>query len=135
MIRRFVRRAGLLALHQRELVAVSNSLTKTNMKTTCLLAISFALFGFAAPLHAAGATYQATGPVLEVTDAKIVIQKDKEKWEIARTADTKITGEIKVGSKVTIQYTMTAATVEVKPEKAAKPDQAAPPAAPAKKPK
>lgn len=105
------------------------------MKTTCLLAISFALLGLAAPLHAAGVTYQATGPVIEVTDAKIVIQKDKEKWEIARTADTKITGEIKVGSKVTIQYTMTAATVEVKPEKAAKPDKAAPPAAPAKKPK
>lgn len=87
------------------------------MKTTCLFAISFALLGFAAPVHAAGTTYQATGPVLEVTDAKIVIQKDNEKWEIARTADTKVSGEIKVGSKVTIQYTMTAAAVEVKPDK------------------
>ena len=103
------------------------------MKTTSLLAIAFALLGFAAPVHAAGTTYQATGPVLEVTDATIVIQKDKEKWEIARTADTKITGEIKVGEKVTIQYTMTATSVEVKPEKAAKP--ATPPAAPVKKPK
>ena len=102
------------------------------MKTTILLALSSTLLGFAAPLHA-GTVYQATGPVLEVTDAKIVIQKDKEKWDIARTADTKITGEIKVGSKVTIQYTMTAATVEVKPDKAGKPEPA--PAAPAKKPK
>jgi hypothetical protein len=74
----------------------------------------------------AGTTYQATGPVLEVTDSKIVIQKDKEKWEIARSADTKVTGDIKVGSKVTIQYTMSAATVEVKPDKTA-------PAAPAPK--
>ena len=118
-----------MALLERGLVAVSKSLTKTIMKTTSLLAISFALLGLAAPLGAAGTTYQATGPVLEVTDAKIVILKDKEKWEIARTAETKITGEIKVGAKVTIHYTMTAVTVEVKPEKAA------PPVAPAKKPK
>lgn len=108
------------------------------MKTTLILAISSVLLGFNAPVHAAGTTYQATGPVLEVTDAKIVIQKDKEKWEIARTADTKVTGEIKVGSKVTIQYTMTATTVEVKPDKAAKsekPVKPAAPAAPEKKPK
>ena len=93
----------------------------TTMKTTQLLAISFALFGFATPLHAGVSTYQVTGPVLEVTDAKIVIQKDTEKWEIARSGDTKVTGDLKVGSKVTVQYTMTATTVEVKPDKNAKP--------------
>ena len=59
-------------------------------------------------------TYQVTGPVLEVKEDLIVVQKGKEKWEIARTPDTKITGELKVGSKVTIEYRMTAATVEVK---------------------
>ncbi len=59
-------------------------------------------------------SYQVTGPVLELTDTKIVVQKGKEKWEVARTADTKVTGDLKVGSKVTIQYTMTAKTVEVK---------------------
>ncbi len=88
------------------------------MKTPTIAAISFALLGFATTAHAG--TYQVTGPVLEVTDAKIVVQKDKEKWELARTADTKVTGELKVGSKVTIQYTMTATTVEVKPDKAEK---------------
>ena len=67
----------------------------------------------------AGPTYQATGPILELTDAKIVIQKDKEKWEIARTPDTKVTGDLKVGAKVTIQYTMSATSVEVKPAKPA----------------
>ena len=39
--------------------------------------------------------YQVTGPVLEVTDSKIVVQKGKEKWEIARTPDTKVTGDLK----------------------------------------
>jgi hypothetical protein len=62
--------------------------------------------------------YQVTGPVLEVTDTKIVVQKGKEKWELARTPETKVTGDLKVGSKVTIEYSMTAKSVEVKGEKA-----------------
>ena len=63
---------------------------------------------------AAGKTYQVTGPVLEVTNDKIVVQKGKDKWEIARDASTKIDGDLKVGARVTIEYTMTAASVEVK---------------------
>jgi hypothetical protein len=59
-----------------------------------------------------------TGPVLEVTDTKIVVQKGKEKWELARTPDTKVTGDLKVGAKVTLEYSMTAKSVEVKGEKA-----------------
>ena len=61
--------------------------------------------------------YQVTGPVLEVSDSKIVVQKGNEKWEIARTPDTKITGDLKVGSKVTIEYSMTAKSVDVKADK------------------
>jgi len=61
--------------------------------------------------------YQVTGPVLEVTDTKIVVQKGKEKWEIARTPDTKVSGPLKVGSQVTVEYSMTAKSVEVKPAK------------------
>jgi cytochrome c1 len=62
--------------------------------------------------------YQVTGPVLEVSDTKIVVQKGKEKWEIARTPDTKVNGDLKVGSKVTVEYTMAAKSVEVKTDKA-----------------
>ena len=64
--------------------------------------------------------YQVTGPVLEVSDSKIVVQKGKEKWEIARTPDTKVTGDLKVGAKVTIEYSMTAKSVEVKSAKGKK---------------
>ena len=78
-------------------------------------------------------TYQVTGPVLELRDDLIVVQKGKEKWELARTPDTKLkSGELKVGSKVTIEYRMTAVSVEVKgaagdkPAKAASPAPAAP---------
>jgi hypothetical protein len=80
------------------------------------LALVFSAFtlGAGATFAAQPRTYQVTGPVLEVRDDVIVVQKGKEKWEIARTADTRVTGELKVGAKVTIEYRMTAATVEVK---------------------
>jgi hypothetical protein len=79
--------------------------------TVVLLAASFAF--------AAGPkTYQVTGPVLEVKDDVIVVQKGKDKWEIGRDKDTKVTGDLKVGSKVTIEYRMNAASVEVKEAKA-----------------
>jgi len=59
-------------------------------------------------------TYQVTGPVLEVSDTMIAVQKGKDRWEIARDASTKVTGDLKVGAKVTIEYRMTATSVDVK---------------------
>lgn len=64
---------------------------------------------------AAVKTYQVTGPVLEVTDTMIAVKKGQDRWEIARDSSTKVTGELKVGAKVTIEYRMTATSVEVKP--------------------
>ena len=61
-------------------------------------------------------TYQVTGPVLEVKGDIIVVQKGKDKWEIARDKDTKVTVEPKVGDKVTIHYQMKATDIEVKGE-------------------
>lgn len=83
---------------------------------------------------AAVKTYQVTGPVLEVTDSTIVVQKGKDRWELARDKDTNVVGDLKVGNKVTIEYRMTATKVEVKETKkpaAAKEDKK--PAAPAAK--
>ena len=74
----------------------------------------FAVLMLASPLALA---YQVTGPVLEVTDTKIVVEKDKEKWEIARDKNTKVTGDLKKGSRVTIQYNMTATAIEVRDTK------------------
>ena len=84
------------------------------------LALALVLGALAAPALAATKTYQVTGPVLEVTDDAVTVQKGKEKWEIARTPDTKVTGELKKGEKVTVEYRMTATSVEVKAGKAAK---------------
>ena len=87
------------------------------MKKTLLFACALVLvasFALAGPPN----TYQVTGPVLELKDDMIVVQKGSEKWEIARGKDTKVTGDLKVGSKVTIEYRMTATTIEVKDAKA-----------------
>ena len=65
-------------------------------------------------------TYQVTGKVLEVQNDLIIVQKDDEKWEISRDAATKVTGELKVGAKVTIEYRMAAAKVDVKKDDAKK---------------
>ena len=64
-------------------------------------------------------TYQVTGPVLEIKDDIIAVQKGKDRWEIAKSAATKVTGDLKVGSKVTIEYTMTATKIEGKEDKKA----------------
>ena len=69
---------------------------------------------------AGGKTYQVTGPVLEMNDTMIAVKKGSDRWEIARDANTKVTGDLKVGAKVTITYTMSATDVEVNAEKAAK---------------
>lgn len=67
------------------------------------------------PAHAeATKTYQVTGPVLEVTGSTITVQKGKEKWQLARDKETKGPSEVKVGDKVTIEYTMSAKNIEAK---------------------
>lgn len=64
--------------------------------------------------------YQVTGIILALTDEVITVEKGDEKWEIDRSANTKVTGTLKVGAKVTIEYTMSAATAEVKDTPATK---------------
>jgi hypothetical protein len=57
--------------------------------------------------------YQVTGKVLEVTADYIAVDKAGDRWEIGRDANTKVTGTLKVGEKVTIEYQMSATRVEV----------------------
>ena len=86
------------------------------------LLLAGALFG-ASALSAAGAkTYQVTGPVVSVDNGIVTVMKGKDKWELNLGSAT----APKVGDKVTITYTMTATSVEVKgAAKAAKPAKAA----------
>ena len=77
-------------------------------------------FLFAATAWGVTKTYQVTGPVLEVSNDMIAVQKGKDRWEIARDPSTKVTGTPKVGDKVTIEYRMTATSVEIKPAAASK---------------
>ena len=89
---------------------------KNRLIRTCLfVVVAVVLIGVA--FAAAPKIYQVTGPVLAVSSDLIVVQKGNDKWEISRDANTKVTGDLKVGAKVTIQYRMVAASVEVKSAK------------------
>ena len=80
-------------------------------------------------------SYQVTGPITAVDDSMITVMKGKEKFEVARDSSTKVTGDLKVGDKVTIQYTMTAKEIEVKSAAKSdkkKEDKASPSASPKK---
>jgi hypothetical protein len=102
------------------------------MKIKSLLSLlAAASLALSSAAFAAGAkTYQVTGPVLEVTDSMIAVQKGKDRWEIKRDASTKVTGDLKVGEKAKITYTMTATDVEVKAGKGEKKKPTSPAGAP-----
>jgi hypothetical protein len=84
------------------------------MKTTRILAALAAL-----ALAATAQAYQVTGDVEDVSPTSITVKatggKNKgEKFELTRGADTKVTGDLKKGAKVTVEYTIAAKSVEVK---------------------
>jgi riboflavin synthase alpha subunit len=69
--------------------------------------------------------YQVTGEVVAVSATSITVKatggKNKgESFEMARTAATKAATEPKKGDKVTVEYEITAKSVEVKADKKAK---------------
>lgn len=89
-------------------------------RPTALLAALLLAFTLTATIPAqarAPKTYQVTGKVLEVTDDYIAVDKAGDRWEVGRDANTKITGDLKVGATVTIEYVMAARAVNVKGKK------------------
>jgi len=88
------------------------------MKKMMVFVCAFLLFAAAA--YAAGPrTYQVTGPALDVKGDVIVVKKGSDNWEVAKNAATRVAGDLKVGSRVTIEYTMTATKIDVKEDKKA----------------
>lgn len=81
------------------------------MKRAAAVAIALVLV---ASVAFAAKTYQFTGTVVEVKDTAIVVDKGGEKFEMAKDANTKIKGDVKVGAKVTVKYESRAAEIEVK---------------------
>lgn len=76
---------------------------------------AFALLAVSA--HAADVkSYQVTGPVLALTDSSITVKKGSDNWQLARGSAT-WPKDLKVGDKVTVNYTMSATDITVKPGK------------------
>ena len=90
------------------------------MNTKTLGLCAAALLALGSVSSASAKDYQVTGPVLEVNDSVIAVQKGNERWEIARDTSTKSESTPKVGDRVTIMYKMTATKIEVKADKAAR---------------
>jgi len=82
------------------------------MKKAAVIALSVILL-LALVYAAAPKTYQVTGPVLDIKGDVITVQKDTDKWELQKTADTTITGKLAVGAKVKIEYRMVATKITV----------------------
>ncbi|HDQ04670.1 MAG TPA: hypothetical protein ENN23_08955 [Deltaproteobacteria bacterium] len=57
-------------------------------------------------------TRSVTGEIVEMTAEKIVIDRGKTQWLIERNAGTNITGNVKVGSRVKVDYKMVATDVK-----------------------
>jgi hypothetical protein len=83
------------------------------MKTTTLFgliaAASLALSG-----GASAAGYQVKGKVTKVGKSTFTVENGKQKWEVARDANTKVKGELKPGAEVTVNYMLHATSVDAK---------------------
>jgi len=101
---------------------------KTKMALSLIAAANLILSGAA---FAAGAkTYQVTGTVVAATGSMVTVQQGGEKFEIdIDPATTKGSADLKVGSKVTITYVMSATKVEAS-STAAEPSSPSPMASP-----
>lgn len=69
--------------------------------------------GFTTTALADDHSYQVTGPVLAVDANSITVKKSGAPWTVSRDSGTQVTGDLKVGAKVTIKYHMVADTVAV----------------------
>ncbi len=69
------------------------------------------------PVLGATRPIRITGQVVDLREDTIVVQKGKEKWEIARHPAAQIKGDIKKGSRVTVDFRAIAANIEVRDEK------------------
>ena len=94
-----------------------HSLEESMSRITSLVAamlIAFTLMAATPAMARVPKKYQVTGKILEVTDDYIAVDKAGERWEVGRDANTKVTGTLKVGATVTIEYVMNATKAAVK---------------------
>ncbi len=91
------------------------------MKRLLVVVGVFLIVAALAYARAPKSDYQWTGSLLEADSDHLVVQKGNEKWEFLRDKDTKVNGDLQVGSRVEVKYLMKAVSVEVKgePKKAA----------------
>jgi len=63
---------------------------------------------------------KATGELVKITAESVVIKRGKGEMVITRDPSTNVTGNLKVGEKVTVEYKMIATSVAVKDQTSSK---------------
>jgi len=97
-------------------VCQKSNFKEENMKKLLVVIGVLLIVAALAYARAPKSDYQWTGSVVESDSDHLVVQKGNEKWEFAIDKDTKMTGTLKAGAKVTVKYLMKATNVEVKEE-------------------
>jgi len=69
------------------------------------------------PAAAEPKTVRITGLVSDVRDDMVVIDKGKDRWEVARTPGTAVKGNLQKGARISIEVRMSAAAIEVLPDR------------------
>jgi hypothetical protein len=82
-----------------------------------MIVLACMLIFMATTAGAGSKTYMIDGTITDIKGDVLTIQKDNAKYEMTRDAGAKVNGEMKVGSKVTVVYKMTATTIVVKEAK------------------
>jgi hypothetical protein len=91
---------------------VKEGLMKKVIVLACMLILMTVTAG-----SAGSKNYALDGTVTDIKENVFTIQKDNVKYEMTRDADAMVNGELKVGSKVTVIYKMTATKIVVKEDK------------------
>lgn len=76
-----------------------NGRMKRNLLLILAIGIAFSGIVFAQ-------TSQLTGKIISVSTSAITVQKGREVWDIKRSRSTRVDGDLKVGSTVTVTYNM-----------------------------
>lgn len=76
--------------------------------------LGLVLAGASQAAAASAKSYQVTGPITELNPTTITLEKNSEKWEIARNPEAKGDANLKVGDHVIIHYRMVATSIDAK---------------------
>ncbi|MGN6719683.1 MAG: hypothetical protein ACTHLX_20110, partial [Candidatus Binatia bacterium] len=59
-------------------------------------------------------SYRVAGPLVKLNDDVITVAKGNEQWEMRRNGETKVNGQLAIGSRVVVEYKLSATSIDVR---------------------